>query len=130
MPLIVERLADHLLSSLHHEVGHLGADRIDRLLALGLDVASRVLDDSAGVLLGSGAQLCPQLVGGAAGALDDSGRLSPGFLELPLGEAQAVLRLVARPFGGGKLLADLSLAPRRPPSPAGIPTCQGQGSSR
>src|SRR5262249_61736568 len=107
----------------HNEAADFAADRVDRLLALDLDVAGCILGDPASVLLGSRAKLCPELVGGAAGAFDHLRRSGPGLLKLGLGTMQPVLRLDARPLGSVELFADLPLAPlsRRHHPPAHPP---------
>src|SRR5438874_7254683 len=78
----VERLPDHFLRRRNHQAGDLVARRLDRTLALGLDITSGALDEALVLGFGLLAELLPELLAGAVRPLDDGLGSAPGFDQL------------------------------------------------
>src|SRR5256885_7753710 len=89
--LSVERLPDHLLGRGHHEVRHLVAHRLDRLVSFGVDGLAGGLGDPLRLLLRLLFHLDAQLLRGLAGGLDDALRGLARVFELGLSILQAGL---------------------------------------
>src|SRR6476620_9247536 len=82
--LLLQRLAHDPAGQVGGETTHLGAQRDDRLLALGLDLLLRRLREAAGLGLGLAAHLGDDQGALLAGLLADAGSLGAGLGELRL----------------------------------------------
>src|SRR5579859_4434190 len=113
--LVVERLTDDLLRRLDHEPGDLGADRLDGLVALRLDLLGRRLADALRLLFGLGLQLGAQLLRRLAGRVDHALRGLARVLELRPCLFELLLSLGARLLRLPQLLGDRTLPGLRLP---------------
>src|SRR5579864_8122604 len=95
----VERLADHLLRRGDHHAGHLGADRLDGLFALGLDLLAGGLGQALRIRLGLLPHLLPHLLRRPVGARHDLLRRTARVLQALFRVGQPLLGLLARLLG-------------------------------
>src|SRR5437899_10127329 len=109
MALAVQALAHDPAHRPGHDIRHLQANRMDRPLPFGIDVAAGPLDDPAGLFPGFLLSLLLNPFGSAVRLLDDLARLQPRLLDLLLGALQPRLRFLAGLFCLLQLLLDLQL---------------------
>src|SRR5207253_2121617 len=105
----VERLPDHFLRRRNHQACDLIARRLDRTLALGLDITSAALDDALVLGFGLLAEFVPELFAGAVRPFDDGFGRAAGFDELLSRLFQARLSLSPSLFSFLELGRDISL---------------------
>src|SRR5713226_8671689 len=107
---VVERLADDLLGGGHDKVRNFAAHRLDRTLALGLDLFLCGIDGSLRLLFCFLLELLTELLTRLCGSVDHAlGRLARVF-QLRLGLFQTLLRFGSRELGLFQLPRDRLLA--------------------
>src|SRR2546423_5134397 len=109
MPSAVEAFADDPSPRLGNDVRHWQANRVNRALALGIDVPASRLDDAPRLFAGLLLRLLLDSFGGAVRLLDDLPRLFPGPENLGPGGLELLLSFFARFLGLLQLLLDLLL---------------------
>src|SRR5580700_773722 len=95
---VVERLANHLLGGRHDKVRHFAAHRLDRPLALGLDLLLGGLDRSLRLVFRLLLELLAKLLGGLGGSVDDALGGHAGVFQLRRRLFQTLFRIGARLF--------------------------------
>src|SRR5256885_2476877 len=105
----VKRFPDHFLRRRDDQAGDLVARRLDRTLALGLDIASGALDKALVLGFGLLAELLPELLAGAVRPLDYGLGRAPGFDQLLIRLFQARLSLSPSLFRFLELGGDVTL---------------------
>src|SRR5256885_3067575 len=109
MPFTVQSFTDDPAHRLGDDVRHLQANRLDRALALGIDVPAGRLDDPPGFFAGLLLRLLLNSFGGAVRLVDDLSRLFPGLENLGPGGLEPLFSFLARFLGLLQLLLDLLL---------------------
>src|SRR5216117_1276389 len=110
MPFTVQAFADDPAHGLGDDVRHLQANRLNRALALGIDVPTGRLHDAPRFFAGLLLSLLLNLFGGPVRSLNDLPGLLPGPLNLTLGFLPQLLGLFPSLFRLLQLLFDHVLA--------------------
>src|SRR2546427_5740293 len=105
----VKRFPDHLFGRRDHQAGNLVACRLDRTLALGVDIACGALDDALVFGVGLLPELVPELLAGAVRPFDDGLGRAPRFDQLLIRLFQACLGLRPSLFRLLELGGDVTL---------------------
>ena len=109
MAFTVQAFADDPAHRFGDDVRHLQANRVNRALALGIDVPAGRLDDAPRLFAGLLLRLLLNSFGGAVRLVDDLSRLLPSPENLGPGGLEPLFSFLARFLGLLQLLLDLLL---------------------